>query len=206
MSYPLEFPTVSVPRAIRFKAKSNVGQQASPFTGAQTVYAHQGEWFEADVSFPPMPREVADYVVSFLLRLNGREGTFLMGDPTARTPRGTWAAGSPSANVNGAHAAGVKTVALRDFASGATGKAGDWIQFGTGSGAQLHKVVDDFAAAANGQVSIEIWPRTKNALVSGDVFVVNSAVGLWRLLENDRVWSVEEAQFYGVSFSAMQAF
>ena len=206
ISYPLALPTTSVPRSVSFKAQSKVGYQSSPFTGEQTVYAHQGEWFEAQVDLPAMQRANADYWISFLLALNGMEGTFLMGDPAGANPRGSWSAGSPQIGVNGAHAAGVKTVGLCGLLNGATGKAGDWIQFGSGSGAQLHKLVQDFTATASGNVSIEIWPRTKNALSNLDVPVVNSAVGLWRLSSNEREWSIEEAQMYGISFGAVQAF
>lgn len=206
ISYPLALPTTSVARSINFAAQSNVGYQSSPFTGEQTVYAHQGEWFEASVELPPMVRADAEYWIAFLLALNGMEGTFLMGDPVGATPRGSWLVGSPSMGVNGAHAAGVKTVALGGLLSGATGKAGDWIQFGSGSTAQLHKLVQDFTAPGSGNVSIEIWPRTKNALAHLDAPVVNSAVGLWRLAKNRREWSVELAQIFGISFQAVQAF
>lgn len=206
ITYPIAFPSAPAPRSITFHAESVVGLQRSLFSGVQTVYSHSGEWFEASVLMPPMLRAQAEEWIAFLLKLNGKEGTFLMGDPVSTTPRGSWAWGSPDASVNGAHAAGLKTIALKDFVVGATGKAGDWIQFGSGSSTSLHKVVEDFTVGAGGGVSIEIWPRTKQALSNGDRFVVSSAKGLWRLKENRRSWSIEEAQVFGLSFDIMQAF
>lgn len=207
LSYPLTPPTSPSPRRLAFVAMSIAGMQQSPFTGEQTVYVHQGEWLELMVELPPMQRAEAEaWISGLLLALNGREGTFLMGDPVGATPRGTWSQGSPQIHVRGAHAAGVKTVALGGLLSGATGKAGDYIQFGSGSSASLHKVVQDFTAPASGNVDVEIWPRTKAALTNGQVPVLSSTVGLWRLKENRREWSVEEAQIFGVSFTAIQAF
>ena len=188
LAYPLTFPTSPAPRSITFSSRSQIGMQQSPFSGVQTVYAHQGEWFEAEVMMPPMPREVAEDWVGFLLSLNGHEGTFLMGDPTGATPRGTWAAGSPTFNVSAVHAAGVKTVTLRDFSNGATGKRGDWLQFGSGSTASLHKLAQDFTASAGGAATLEIWPRTRAALAIGDAVTIQSAKGLWRLADNQSRW------------------
>lgn len=205
ISYPLSVPTTAVAARLRWTGDSVVGFQASPFTKQQKVYAHQGEALEVEVQLPPMDRADAEEWVGFLLALNGQEGTFLMGDPVGATPRGTWLYGSPQAGVSGAHAAGVKTLALKDFASGATGKVGDWIQFGSGSSTHLHKVVQDFAASGAGAATVEIWPRTRAALADGDGFVVQGAVGQWRLASNRRTWEVQEAQEYGISFSAIEA-
>src|SRR3990167_2145946 len=207
ITFPPTIPASPAPRSIQIAAESRVGIQASPFTGEQTVYAHQGEWLEAQVSLPSLDLADAAAWVAFLLKLNGVEGTFLMG-PTVRTgatPRGTWLSGSPPARVSGAHAARVKTVTLKDFTSGATGLEMDWIQFGSGASASLHQVVQDFAASAGGAATVEIWPRTRAALADDDAFVVNSAVGLWRLKDNRRDWSIEEAQSFGISFACRQA-
>lgn len=207
LNYPLTAPTSPAPRRVSFAAVSTAGMQQSPFSGEQTVYVHQGEWLEAMVELPPMLRPEAEaWISGLLLALNGREGTFLLGDPVGATPRGSWSAGSPYMHVRAAHAAGVKTVSLGGLLSGATGKAGDYIQFGSGATTSLHKVVQDFTAPASGNVDVEIWPRTKAALTAGQVPVVEDTVGLWRLKENRREWSVEEAQVFGVSFSALQAF
>lgn len=204
ISYPVSLPSSPAPRSIRFKSKSTVGMQRSPFSGVQTTYVHAGEWFEAEVSMPPMIRADAEAWIGFLLSLNGQQGTFLMGDPVGATPRGTWVSGSPDAKIAAAYAAGVKTITLRDMLVGATGKAGDWIQLGTGVDSHLHKLTQDYTASGS-TVTLEIWPRTRAALSAGDAFVVNSALGAWRLASNESEWSIEEAQIYGITFSAVEA-
>ena len=202
ITYPLDLPAELVTRGMRFRAVSAVGVSASPFTGAQQVYSHAGETWALDFDLPPMKRADAEPCVAFLLALNGREGIFVAGDPLNTSPRGTWA-GSPL--VNGAHAAGVKTVVLDGFTAAATGKAGDWIQFATGASRRLHKVVQDFTADGSGNATIEIWPRTRAALANNDAFVTSSPKGIFRLASNVREWSIEIAQLYGLQFSAVDA-
>lgn len=61
---------------------------ASPFTGSQQIFEWPAEWWEAEVSLPPMQRTNAARWNSFLLSLRGRSGTFYLGDSGARTPQG----------------------------------------------------------------------------------------------------------------------
>ena len=201
LSFPLTFPSNRVAASIQFRAVSTVGESRSPFTGESQVYVHAGEWFEADVQLPKMLRaDAEDWIAGFLLALNGVHGTFLMGDPSSIVPRGTWA-GSPK--VFGAHAAGVKTIAMDGFSAAATVKNGDWIQSGTTK--RLHKVVKDATADGSGLLTLEVWPRTRDALADNDTFVTASPVGTWRLATNERNWSVERARIYGISFSCREA-
>jgi hypothetical protein len=84
MIYPLTLPSITGVREVTLRARSTVGVSESPYTAQQQVYVHQGEYFEADVLLPPMKGAAAAEWSSFLLSLNGREGTFLMGDPAYR--------------------------------------------------------------------------------------------------------------------------
>jgi hypothetical protein len=207
ISYPLSFPSTKAPSRIVFRARSVVGVQASPQTLVQTVYAWAGDLWEADIQAPPMTAQYAEaWVSGLLLALNGMEGTFLMGPGNAgyAGPRGTWNGTSPL--VHGAHAAGVKTVAIKNIEAGVTWKAGDWLQFGSGSSARLHKVVKDGAAAGSPPGGdIEIWPRTRAALSADAAITLANPMGNWRLSSNVSEWSIELAQIYGISFSCMEA-
>jgi hypothetical protein len=202
LSYPLTFPTVQMPVSTKFRASSAVGVSVSPFTKEQQIYAHQGDALAVDIQMPPMERDDAETVVGFLLALNGMEGTYLLGDPANTGPRGTWA-GSPK--VFGAHAAGVKSVAMDGFSAGATVKAGDWFQTGSGSSTHLHKLVQDATADGSGLLTLEIRPPLRAALADNATFVTSGPKGLWRLASNDIEWSIEGAQLYGVQFSAIEA-
>lgn len=184
------------------RALDVIGMQGSPFTLEQTLYDWGGDMLAADVKFPPMVRADAEVVVAFLLSLRGRLGTFTMGDPAGATPMGTWG-GAPL--LNGAHAAGVRTLTVDGITVGGTGKAGDWFQFGSGASTRLHKVLVDFTANGSGQATIEIYPSLRTALADNAPLVTSSAKGLWRLASNSRDWSIGIAKMYGLHFGCVEA-
>lgn len=202
ITYPLAFPTTKGLRRITIRMRSNAGVDESPYTFEQQAQAGQGDAMGADITIPPMVRADAEAFIAFLWALDGRAGTFLMGDPLGTSPRGTWA-GSPK--VLGAHAQRAKSIAMDGFTAGATVKAGDWIQTGSGSSTHLHKVVQDATADGSGLLTLEIRPGLRAALADNDTFVTASAKGLWRLASNVREYSIDLAQMYGVSFSAVEA-
>jgi hypothetical protein len=198
--YPLTFPAVKGPRSISIRLSDVVGLQASPISLEQTLFDWGGDMLAADVALPPMRRADAEEYVGFLWALRGMLGTFLMGDGFA--PRGSWA-GSPL--LAGAHAAGVRTLSVDGFSAAATGKRGDWLQFGSGSSTRLHKVLEDFTADGGGLATIEIAPRLRAALADNAPLVSSSCVGHWRLASNVREYTVEIGQMYGLRFSCVEA-
>lgn len=202
IAFPLAFPSTSGLREISFGALDTIGLQASPINYEQTLYDWGGDVLSAEVELPPMDRADAEVWVAFLLSLRGRLGTFTMGDPLGATPRGTWG-GTPL--LIGSHAAGLRTLAVDGFSVGATGKQGDWLQFGTGSSTRLHKVLVDFTADGSGAASVEIYPRLRAALSDNAPLTVTSAKGLWRLATNRRDWTIGLAQKYGLRFSCIEA-
>lgn len=203
ISYPLSLPSQVAFNGIEFRARSAVGVSESPFTFSQQVYAHQGQIWEADLSLPPMTREAAEQWVAFLLALNGREGTFLLGDTLNTTPRGT---GTGTPLVNGASQTG-NTLVTDGWTAGVTGilKAGDWFQLGTGSSSRLHKIVQDATSDGSGNATLEIWPRLRSSPADNAALTLSAPKGLFRLASNVRAWSIGLAQLYGLSFAAVEA-
>lgn len=196
LSFPLAFPTVIGIGELEIVACSAVGMSASPFTAEQQTYVHQGEYWEGTLAWPArMPRELADPVIAFLCALNGREGTFLMGDPAGALPRGTWA----SPLVNGTGQTGKSLVI--DNIGGLTAKAGDWFSLGTGAATRLHKVVQDLS----GNGTMEIWPRLRSSPADNAPLSVGTAQGIWRLKENRRSWSLRDVTTYGISVQIVEA-
>jgi hypothetical protein len=190
ISYPLDLPTNIGMASIELRAKNTVAVSSSPFTYKQTVYAYDGQIWEADVTLPPMNRDDAESWIAFLMSLKGRYGTFLLNDPSATSVRGT----ATSATITGSAGDSSVTVTM----SG-TLKAGDYIQLGTASDSTLHKVLVD----KSGSGTLEIWPKLRKARssVSADL---TSASGVFRLASNETAWSVNDASFYGISFGATE--
>lgn len=199
ISYPLSMPTTGV-RSIRLSARNVVGVAASPFTGAQQVYRHQGAWWEAEISLPPMKRADAEEWIGFLLSLKGRAGTFLLGDPAGASPRGTWA-GTPL--VAGGSQTG-ETLTVDGFSTGATAKRGDYIQLGSGAATRLHKVLTNATASA-GAITLDLWPRLRESPADNAVVTKSSPRGTFRLADNVSAWEIDEALAYGITFGAVEA-
>jgi hypothetical protein len=168
----------------------------------QQTYVNDGQAWEADIAIPPMVRADAAAFIAFLVKLNGLEGTFLMGDPVGGTPRGTWA-GTPL--LVGSHAARVKTLTVDGFSAGATVKEGDWLQFGTGALTRLHQVVQDATANGSGQATIEIWPALRELQADNAQLISANAKGIWRLASNEREWTINVGQIFGLSLKAIEA-
>lgn len=205
LSYPLSLPAAWKIRRASIRMSSMVGMSESPFTKSQQVFEHQGECWAMDVQLVPMQRAEAEDCIALLAALNGMRGTVLMPPPgNTSGVRGSWA-GSPK--VNGAYAAGVKSIGMKGFSDAATVKAGDWFQTGSGSTAHLHKVVQDLTIAGSptGQGTLEFWPRTRVALADNDTLTIVSPMGQWRLASNDRDWDVELAGIFGIRASFIEA-
>jgi hypothetical protein len=203
VSYPLSIPTNKGIAAIRLTANNVVGISQSPFTAKQQVYKYTGQFWEAEVSLPPMKRADAEYWISFLLKLNGSYGTFLLGDPNGQTARGI-ATGTPL--VNGASQTGQDLI-TDGWTPSQTGilKAGDYIQLGSSSTAQLYKVLDDVNSDGSGNATLTLWPDLRTAPADDAVITVSNPKGVFRLAASSQAWNIDEATFYGLTFAAREA-
>jgi hypothetical protein len=200
--YPVNFPAVGI-RSMTIRARNVVGISASPFTGQQQVYKHQGQWWESEVTLPPMKRADAEQVVAFLISLNGRFGTFLLGDNANTSPRGV---GTGTPLVNGGGQTG-DTLITDGWTTSQTGilKAGDWIQLGSGAGTRLHKVLEDANSDGSGNATFTLWPNLRLVPSNDDPLIVSSPKGIWRLSSNETEFSIDEASIYGITFACIEA-
>lgn len=73
-----------------FSLVRTVGTTVSPFTGKTKTQEFDGVYWTAEVSLPPMRRDVALNWQSFLLDLNGPVNTFKFADPDALNNLGTY--------------------------------------------------------------------------------------------------------------------
>lgn len=203
ISYPLSLPTNKGLAKIRLTANSVVGVSQSPFTAKQQVYKYTGQFWEAEINLPPMKRADAEYWISFLLKLNGPYGTFLLGDPNGGTARGV-ATGTPL--VMGGSQTGNELI-TDGWTNSTTGilKAGDYIQLGSASSAQLYKVLDDVNSNGSGQATLTLWPDLRSAPSDNAAITVANPKGVFRLSSNQQAWDINEATFYGMTFAAREA-
>ena len=187
-------------------ARTAVAVSESPFSYSQQVYKHQGMRWEADITLPPMKRDTAEQWTSFLLRMRGRYGTFLLGDPNGATPRGSAATTPGTPLVNGGSQTG-ENLNIDGCPVSETGylKAGDYIQLGSGATARLYKVLEDVDTDASGQATLNIFPNLRSSPSDDATVVVSDAKGVFRLSDSAMSWDINNASIYGVTFGAVEA-
>tara|TARA_R100000278_G_scaffold115010_1_gene93734 strand:+ start:28 stop:654 length:627 start_codon:yes stop_codon:yes gene_type:complete len=205
ITYPINPPTTGI-SGVTLIARDATAATASPFTFAQQVQRNQGSRWEADISLVPMERADAESWITFLMKLYGSYGTFLIGDPNASTPRGSASSAPGTPLVNGASQTG-DTLNIDGLPASATGylKAGDYIQLGSAATSQLYKVLDDADSNASGEASLTIWPDLRSSPADNATVVVSNARGLFRLATSGTDWSISNAGFYSMSFGAVEA-
>jgi hypothetical protein len=194
-AFPPGFQSISIDQ------NSTVGIVASPFTAQQQVIEWPAQWWSAQVGLPPMSRAFAEEWVGFLLSLRGMAGSFVLGDPAGKLPRG---AGSGNPVVDGANQVG-NVISTRGWTPNTVNvlKTGDWMQIAN----RLYKCLAAEDANANGKASFEIWPdirQNPNAPADGEPIVINSASGIFRLDKNKMTWSIDESMIYGLQFSCVE--
>ena len=205
-TYPLTFPTQTGVAAVEFTATDVVSVSQSPFTFSQQVVRHAGARWSATISIPPVKRSDSEYWNSFLLRLRGQFGTFLLGNPSGATPRGSAASAAGTPVVNGASQTGSE-LDIDGLPASATGYllAGDYIQLGSGSTSQLYKVLDDVNTNASGEATLTIWPDLRSSPADGATVTVTDAKGVFRLSTPTHNWNIDTAGFYTMAFGAIEA-
>jgi len=201
ISYPLQMPATPGPVRVTFSSVSSIGVSRSPFTYQSHVQAHQGKSWAAEVTLPTMERDAAEEWIAFLLSLNGQEGTFLLGDPAAKVPRGI-ATGVP--RVNGAQSAQAKTLVTDGWTASTTDilKKGDYIQVGL----RLYKLLTNATSDGSGNATLDIWPTLRESVADNDLILTTTCVGLFRLAQNIvPLFNADDAKMYNISFSAVEA-
>lgn len=203
ISYPLSLPSNRQISRVRLTTTDIVAISQSPFSGSQQVYRYTGQFWEADITLRPMNRDEAEYWIAFLLKLNGAYGTFLLGDPNGRTPRGI-ATGTPL--VYGANQTG-NILETDGWTADQTGilKAGDYIQLGTGANSRMYKVLDDANSDSSGRASLTIYPNLRSSPNDNAPIYTTNASTVFRLSSNQAQWDIGEAQMYGITFGAKEA-
>jgi hypothetical protein len=205
ITFPLSFPASPAPSSVSPTLSNIVGVATSPFTAEAQVQEWPGEFLGFSVSYPPMVRAKAEPFLAVLSALRGASGTVLFGDATAATPLGV-ATGTPL--VNALHTAGYKTLNTDGWTPSVNGilKAGDYISILDFNGVRrLHKVLTDANSNSSGAALLDIFPRLRTDTADNTAITVTATKGTFRLANNQRKWSVNNANIYTISFELVEA-
>lgn len=208
-TYPLTVPTVPAPKRSFMRLLRAVGQGKTPFTFQQQVERHQGAQWQIELQYPSMSRAQAAEWRAFVLSMNGRFGTCLLGDYDSRTPRGIAtgtpladSAGSPSINL-----AGDRTFYTKGWTTGQTGimLKGDMFQLGSGLSTELYEVVEDANSDGSGLATLEIEPPLRSDIADSASITIQEPKGLFRFASNDIGWDSNEAIRFGFAIAFEEA-
>ncbi len=206
ITFPRSLPSELLIQQVRMKKIDKVAVAESTFTGEQQVQEHQGQWWAADVSTPPIPQaDDAAVVAAFLTSLRGPSKTLLFGDPARVTARGSASTTPGTPLVNGAGQTGDQLI-CDGAPNGVTGylKTGDYVQLGSGNTSKLHMVLEDINTDGSGNFTLTLWPDLRSSPTDDDALVVDDARGVFRLVGQEMGWD-EQTVIYGFSFEIREA-
>lgn len=196
-TYPLAMPSSPGFTTSTFGLRNAIAETRSPFTFDRQVQRHQGQIWFAQVALPQMHRAQAEEWLTFLVNLQGKFGTFLLGDPDAKTPRGT-NVGTPV--VNGASQTGNTLVTDGWGVSQTVLEKGDYFATSTNT---LHKLTAAAVSDGSGNATLTFEPRIRSALSDNAPLTTSNAQGRFQLVSNDVSWTANQLSTYGVSFDAI---
>ncbi len=200
--YPLALPATPGFRRWSFSPISVNAAVASVFTLQTQIQTHAGMRWRGGFTLPPMRTTEAQAWIAFFLKLNGLQGTFLLGDPDGKVARGSLL-GTPL--VDGGSQTGQELVTKNwDVGENGVLLAGDYIQLGTGLNARLYKVLNNVDSDSGGSATIDIWPQLRQSPLDNDPPITTNPQGLFRLASNEFTWDVSVAAFYGLGFSTVE--
>lgn len=203
ISYPLDWPTELGLNSFTLRTRNSVARSESPFSFVEQTYDWGGQLWEFSGTTPLMNRDTAEIYNSFLIKLNGRKGTFTLPIPNSETPRGSFA-GTPV--VDGAGQTG-NTLNVRGFDPSEVdvAKVGDYIQIGTGLSTRLYKILDSVDSDTSGDAVLTIYPNLRSSPSDGQTIITSNCKGLFRLSSNISEININSNSFYSIQLSGIEA-
>ena len=209
-TYPIDFPASVTVKSLTLTAQNTVAMNESPFTYSHQVLKYPGERFVGTINFPPMTRDTAEVLNSFLLRLKGVYGKFRLKWPEYTGLRSNASYGI----VDGANQTGDELDLIfydaNDVLVPSAIQAlaiGQYIQIGSNQGSpRLHKVLEAVISGSNGSNggTVKLFPEIITAPASGDTVSFVDPKGTFRLA-GDATWSVDNALIYSTSIAIAEA-
>lgn len=182
VTYPLAAPDALRFATVEVGRVSTSGVNTSPYSMGQEVYQWPGQGWLLSVTLPANADVALQRVIDgFVAALDGRFGTFRMALPD-RDPNPAITV-NPTAGADAAARAGSLTVQH----AGATGFAvGDVFEVD----GRLYLVTVAGAISEGAQV-VDIWPRLRAAVTSGDPIEAMDPQGLWRLADDRQGYNLD---------------
>jgi hypothetical protein len=178
-TYPITYPTNArlQPRNIDFVNKTLTSKFQSSFSGQTQIHRYGGQWFELNVTLPPLFQADAEEMTAFLNRLGGNYGTFLF-----KLPSKFMMTGSPISVTT--------DTTGNEFTTGATIQVGKYAYDAT------DKRLVQFTSATS------LFPKLSPSVAH----TLNTTDGVkMRLATSEVAYNVNEMMMYGVVIPMYEA-
>jgi len=198
ISFPLQPPAEFKTQAVTWRPVSIVAQAISLMTGQRQVQPLQGQYWECDITLPPLLRQEAQAVAAFMTALNGKQGTFYYGPILEGKPLGV-ATGTPL--VKGANQSGQDLI-TDGWAPSVTSilKAGDFIQIGQ----SLYRLLSHANSDNSGNATLTVFPNLRAGTPDNAPIITQYPKGVF-YLTSDPSYDIDGGQVFSFKFSAREA-
>jgi len=198
-TYPIELPDGAKFKQIDMRLARAVGITQSPYSKVMQVQKHQGAQWMAEIILPPqLGIRSGRAWQAWINSLCGQAGTFMMGDPLAKTPMGT----ATGALVDATTAARSTTLAGKGMSAGATLLWGDQFQVGL----HLYQIGkrEGITADGSGDATLEFEPPLREAAGEDNEVIMLAPKGIWRLAAGDLGVSIKPNQQFDITIPCME--
>lgn len=203
-TFPLDLPAFLNASRVSLRLNRSVGETENPFTLKTWGFEWDGARWEAEVSLNPMEPEEAALWKAFFLKLRGKRGTFLMGDPLGALPTGNV---SGTVLVDGALQAGlILNVKNLPVSVADVFKIGDYIQLSSGDTSRLHMIVENASSDGFGKTSLAIEPALRSSPADNDVVTYTNPRGVFSLASNSTGWDINYPWRHTFTFPCKESF
>lgn len=196
ITFPLRSPIEFGFPQIEWGPMTNTSRARSPWSFEDVAQVFEGEMWHGVLTITPLTDEDARRFTSWLVALQGRRGTFFLGDPSG-DPRGAAANNPGNPVIDGSDQVG-STVLITGVPSSVNNwlREGDYIQIGEGLSARLHMVLLDSDTTPEGRVTLRIWPKLRSPTINGTIVNVTNPQGVFSLSNSNNSWSVRHPAIY----------
>lgn len=198
-------PSSPAAKSVQLTAHDTVATVQSPFTQqTQTQTWPGGDWWEAQITLPPMHRSQAAAWQAWLTQLRGMAGVFQLGIDGSTKPQGFPAGSVPV--VDGSVATNNKQATTVLYTKGWNPSSyrlllpGDYLQIEY----RLYMCLDSVASDANGNAQINVYPSIRETPADGTAITLQHPKGLFRLSSNARTWNHDVTNLTSISFTAAE--
>ena len=177
LSYPLAFPSIGISN-FQLSFRKSVAFSESPFSYAQQVHDFGGARWDAQVTIPPLNQTQAQSFQAFLIGLEGRKGTFTLGNP-------------------------LHSSALSRTATGSKGDTDLTFSGEVPVGTYFSIANKLYITTETGTTNVNIQPPLR-ADASSATVDFTQPLGTWRLATNEVNWSTGTSQLTSFTFACTE--